>query len=217
MKEAIIEYIRRNRVSTTELADCMDKSGLLENAVALNRGKFKAGNIKWVYAYNESNWSVHEQIREVQPGDVVMIEAFNCADRATIGELVAKYLLLYRGASAIISNAKLRDGARLIKENYPIWCAGLTPIGCFNKKNDVPLDVETHQKHRERYEGSIAVCDDSGVVIIPKNFHTNEFLDKVIAIEEQEDMWFECLNHKKWDTYDIVCMKKYLNAGERET
>lgn len=30
----------------TEIADCMEKTGLLENANALNRGKFKAGSVK---------------------------------------------------------------------------------------------------------------------------------------------------------------------------
>lgn len=214
MKEKIINYIKRNRVSTTEIADCMGKTGLFENANALNRGRFKVGSVRWVYAYNESNWSVHEQIRDVQPGEVVMIEAFNCGDRATIGELVSKYILLYKQASAIISNAKLRDGARLIKENYPIWCAGLTPIGCFNRKNDVPLDKEIYEKHFNRYEGSIAVCDDSGVVIIPKELHTEEFYKEIVAIEEQEDIWFDCLDRKKWDTFDIVCLKKYKNELE---
>lgn len=209
MKEEIISYIKKNRVSTTEVADCMNKSGLFDNAVALNRGRFKVGNVKWVYAYNDSNWSVHEQVREVQQGDIVMIEAINCGNRATIGELVSKYILLYRQASAIISNANLRDGVRLIKENYPIWCAGLTPIGCFNIKNSEPLDEKIYKEHYERYEGSIAVCDDSGVVIIPKEYHTKDFLDKLIAIEEQEDIWFDCLDRRKWDTYDIVCLKKY--------
>lgn len=209
MKEKIINYIKKNRVSTTEIADCMGKSGLFENANALNRGRFKVGSVRWVYAYNESNWSVHEQIRDIQPGEIVMIEAFNCGDRATIGELVSKYILLYKQAAAIISNAKLRDGARLIKENYPIWCAGLTPIGCFNKENDAPLEKEIYKEHYNRYEGSIAVCDDSGVVIIPKELHTEEFYKKIIAIEEQEDIWFDCLDRKKWDTFDIVCLKKY--------
>lgn len=209
MKEEIINFIKKNRVSTTEVADCMKKSGLFENSHILNRGRFRVGNVKWVYAYNNSNWSVHEQVRNVQPGDIVMIEAFNCGERATIGELVSKYILLYQQAAAIISNAKLRDGARLIKENYPIWCAGLSPIGCFNKKIEEPLDKTIYNEHFNRYEGSIAVCDDSGVVIIPKEYHNQEFLNKLIAIEEQEDIWFDCLDRKKWDTFDIVCLKKY--------
>lgn len=209
MKEKIIDYIKTNRVSTTEVADCLGKSGLFEGAEILNRGKFKVGSVKWVYAYNESNWSVHEQIRDISEGDIVMIEAFNCGDRAVIGELVSKYILLYKRAAAIISNAKFRDGARLIKEDYPIWCTGLTPIGCFNTKNEESLSDELYQKHYEKYNGSIAVCDDSGVVIIPKEHHTKEFYDKLMAIEEQEDMWFDCLDRRKWDTYDIVCLKKY--------
>ena len=98
----------------------------------------------------------------------------------------------------------------MIKENYPIWCKGFTPVGCFNRKNEKPLDPEIEKAHREKYDGTIAVCDDTGVVIIPKEFHDENFLKKLDDIENQEDIWFECLDHKKWDTYDIVCLKKYL-------
>lgn len=143
-----------------------------------------------------------------------MIEAFHCGDRAVIGELVSKYLLLYRKAAAIISNAKFRDGARLIKEHYPIWCAGLTPVGCFNTQNREPLEPELYQNHYNAYEGSIAVCDDSGVVIIPKELHTKEFYQKLSAIEEQEDIWFDCLDRRKWSPYEIVCLKKYQKQTE---
>lgn len=209
MKQCIIDYIKTNRVSTTEVSDCLGKAGLFENAYCLNRGKFKVGSVKWVYAYGESNWSVHEQVREVKEGDIVLIEAFDCGERATIGELVSKYILLYCKAEAIVSNAKLRDGARLIKENYPIWCSGLTPIGCFNTKLDYSLDKQILEEHYNKYDGSIAVCDDSGVVIIPKEQHTEEFYQKLHQIEEQEDIWFDCLDRKKMNTYDIVCLKKY--------
>ncbi|EOS81930.1 hypothetical protein C817_00324 [Dorea sp. 5-2] len=210
IEERIIKKIKKNRISTTEIADCLGKTGVLENAHAINRGHFAVGKVKWVYAYNESNWSIHEQARDVEEGDIVLIEAFDCGERATIGELVSKYILLYRQAEAIISNANLRDGNDLIKQNYPIWCKGFTPVGCFNKWNEEPLDPEIERVHRKKYEGAIAVCDDTGVVIIPQKFHNEDFLKKLDDIEEQEDIWFECLDHKKWDTYDIVCLKKYL-------
>ena len=63
------------------------------------------------------------------------------------------------------------------------------------------------------YDGGAAVCDDTGVVIIPKELHTEEFLEKLHNIEDQEDIWFECLDHRKWNTYDIVCLKKYLETN----
>ncbi|MCI9524479.1 MAG: RraA family protein [Erysipelotrichaceae bacterium] len=211
IRDEIIKTIKRNRISTTEVADCLGKTGVLKGADAINRGHFCVGPIKWIYAYQNSNWTVHEQARDIHEGDVVFIEAFDCEDRAIIGELVSKFMVLYQGAVAIISNARQRDGNDLIKDNYPIWCPGFSPVGCFNIKPEQPLDETIEKTHRELYDGAIAVCDDSGVVIIPKNQFHKEFLKKLEDIERQEDIWFDCLDRLKWDTYDIVCLKKYKN------
>lgn len=210
MKQQIIDFIRRNRVSTTEVADCLGKKGVLENVMPINHGHFRVGNVKWVYAHAESNWDVHEQIVSTEENDIVFIEAFDCKHRAIIGELVCKYILLYRQASAIICNAKFRDAGALLRENYPIWCTGFTPVGCFNTKPDKLLDAKIIEQHKSMYDGAIAVCDDCGVVVIPKELHTEEFLQKLVRIEEQEDIWFNRLDHYKENTFDIVCLKKYL-------
>jgi len=210
MKKKIIDYIKRNRVSTTEVADCMNKSGVLENIMPINKGHFKVGNVKWVYAFAESNWTVHKQVVDTQKGDIIFLEAFDCQHRAIIGELVCKYILLYQQAEGIISNSKMRDAAALLRENYPIWCTGFTPVGCFNTKPEISLDKEIIKQQQVKYDGAIAVCDDCGVVIIPKQLHTQEFLDKLIKMEEQEDIWFERLDRFKENTFEIVCLKTYL-------
>lgn len=210
IKKRIIDFIRRNRVSTTEVADCLGKTGVLENVMPINRGHFKVGNVKWVYAYAESNWDVHEQIISTKENDIVFIEAFDCKHRAIIGELVCKYILLYRQASAIVCNAKFRDAGALLRENYPIWCTGFTPVGCFNTKPEIALDSTIVEMSKSKYEGAIAVCDDCGVVVIPKELHTEDFYQKLVKIEEQEDVWFNRLDHYKESTFDIVCLKKYL-------
>lgn len=211
IRDEIVRTIKRNRISTTEVADCLGKTGVLKDANAINRGHFCVGPIKWIYAYQNSNWTVHEQARDIREGDVVFIEAFDCGDRAIIGELVTKFMILYQGAVAIISNAKQRDGNDLIKDNYPIWCPGFNPVGCFNTQPEQMLDKVIEEEHRELYDGAIAVCDDSGVVIIPKDQFNASFLQKLEDIERQEDIWFDCLDRLKWDTYDIVCLKKYKN------
>jgi regulator of RNase E activity RraA len=213
--DAIIQKIRQNRISTTEVADCMNKTGLLSNKLyALNSRHFKVGLVKWTYAINESNWEHHEQIAEIDPGYVVITEPFHCAERAIFGDLVTKYLMLYRQSEALVVLGKLRDIPHLIKENYPIWLEGVSPIGCFNIKGETDLDSAIISERRAFYDGSIAVCDDSGVVIIPKELHTEEFLKKLDWIEEQEDIWFDCIDRRKWSTYDTVCLKKYLNEPE---
>lgn len=209
--EKIIDYLVRNRVSTTEAADALGKTGVLNDVMPVNRGHYKAGKIKWIYAYEESNWPVHEQIQTIEEDCVVFIEAFDCQDRAVFGELVSKYILLYHQSRAIVTNGKMRDAAGLIKENWPIWCSGFTPVGCFNREPENEFDEKIKREHFEKYDGAIAVCDDCGVVIIPKEQITEEFLEKLYHIEDQEDIWFDRLDHYKESTFDIVCKKKYLN------
>ena len=209
IREKIIDYIDTNKVSTTEVADCLGKKGVLEEVMPVNQGQFCVGRIKWVYAYNESNWDVHLQVRDVEKGDIVFIETFNCGKRAIVGELVSKFVLLYRRAAAIVTDGKMRDAHRLIKEKYPIWCKGFTPVGCFNTENETPMNPEIVKDRMNRIDGAIMVCDDSGVVIIPKEEINEEFYQKLIAIEEQEDIWFDCIDRRKWDTFDTVCLKKY--------
>lgn len=207
--DRVIDKIRRNRISSTEIADCLDKTGAVTGVVPLNDGHFQVGKVAWVYAYNESNWDVHEQIRSIDEGAIVLVEAFNCGQRAVFGQLVAKYLLLYRQVAGIVVQGYLRDIPHLLKENWPIWALGRTPIGCYNHKNEVPFDPTLLSQRRASYDGAIAVCDDSGVVVIPPEKVQDSFLDKLDWIEEQEDIWFDCIDRRKWDTYETVCLKRY--------
>jgi len=208
--QEIIDYIKRNRVSTTEVADALGKSGVIPDVLPINRGYHKVGFIKWVYAYDNSNWSLHKQIESIDEDRIVFVDSFNCEGRAIFGELVSKYLLLYRQEIAIVVNGKMRDAASLIREKWPIWCTGFTPLGCFNEKpiNDIEQDLKKNAI--EKYDGAIAVCDDCGVVVIPKSNITEEMLGKLEQIEFQEDIWFDRLDHYKESTYSIVCKKEYL-------
>ena len=207
----IIDYIKKNRVSTTEVADALGKTGVVKGVKPINRGHFKAGLIKWVYACNESNWTLHEQIKDIEENRVIFVDVFDCADRAVFGELVSKYLLLYRQSEAVVVCGNMRDAAALIRNNWQIWCTGFNPVGCLNNKPDELPDKFLLEQYREKYDGSIAVCDDCGVVIIPKEKITESFLEKLYMIENQEDIWFDRLDHYKENTFDIVCEKKYLS------
>lgn len=208
--EKILKYIRRNRVSSTEVADCLGKTGALEGVSAVNRGHFAAGIVRYVYGHSESNWSIHEQVRDVGPGEIVVMDGIDVKGRALVGELVSKFILLYREAAAIVALEKMRDANDLIKNDFAVWCPGFTPVGCFNK--NVPETDAIQQVVSERkakYEGALAVCDDTGVVIVPKELLTEDFYQKLEAIEQQEDVWFNCIDFRKWDTFDTVCLKKY--------
>lgn len=212
IKEKIIEYIKRNRVSTTEAADCLGKSGALEGVLPLNAHHFAVGEVEYLYAIQDSNWTVHEGLEKGGITDkIVFIDAVDVHGRAVIGDIVSKYILLYMGNRAIVCTGKMRDAHILLKENYPIWCKGVSPVGCFNSQVDKAAYQKQIEKKEMFYQGSIAVCDDSGVVIIQKEFITEEFYEKLIAIEEQEDIWYDCIDRRKWSTYKTICLKGYLN------
>lgn len=72
----------KNRVSTTEVADVLGKTGVIPNLMPVNLGMYKAGKVKWIYAYEESNWPVHEQIQNMEEDCVVFVETVGCGDRA---------------------------------------------------------------------------------------------------------------------------------------
>lgn len=211
MLDEIVNYIRRNRVSSSQVADCLNKTGSIPNINPVNRGHFRVGPVFWVYAYGESNWPVHQQIQNIREGMVVVVDDLGCNGRAIFGDIVSKYLLLYKQALALVVTGALRDAHRLIKENWPIWCNGFNPVACFNQKPTTVLDPEILEKHRNYYEGSIAVCDDTGVVIIPKEVQNETFLKKLEFIEEQEDLWYECIDRRKWSTFKTICEKAYLD------
>ena len=127
-----IELIENNRISTTEIGDVLGKTGQVEGVYPLNRQQFRAGEVVCIYAINNSNYEVHKQVAELDLADkILFIYNVNC-DKAIFGDLVSKYILLYKRAKAIVINGILRDIPDLIKENYPIWLNGKSPIGCVN-------------------------------------------------------------------------------------
>jgi regulator of RNase E activity RraA len=208
--EKMVNFIRINKVSTTEIADCMGRTGAIKGIKAVNPQMFCAGLVRYVYAYSESHWSIHEQIRRVEPGEIVIADGIDFSERALFGELVTKFTVLYRQAAAIVALGNLRDANDLIKQRYPVWCRGFNPEGSFNSCDEETPEIKKIADERKVfYDGSIAVCDDTGVVIIPKEKINEAFFKELEFIERQEDIWFHCLDYKKWDTFDIVCKKRY--------
>ena len=212
--ENAIRIIEDNRISTTEVADILGKRGQIEGVHPLTSGLYRAGEVKFVYAINNSNYELHRQLADSTDitDKILFVYNVNC-DRAIFGDLVSKYIMLYKRAKAIVVSGMLRDAHRLIKEKYPIWLTGVSPIGCVNYSNGPDLDEETLAALKERYEGSIMVCDDSGVVMIPKDKIDDKLSSKLKFIELQEDIWFYCVDTLKMSTFDTVCRKRYLTEN----
>jgi len=207
--QQIVDTISRNRISTTEVADALGKRGVMPGLKSLTENFHRAGVVRPVFTAHASNFAVHEQIKDVQPDEVCIIFAHDCDNRAIIGDIVSKYVTLYRRAAALVVDGLVRDAARIRRERYPVWAAGVSPLGCFNTPA-APFPEDRVAAIRAEVDGGIAVCDDGGVVVIPRADVTERTLDRLHCIELQEDLWYFCLDVLKWDTKKIVCEKAYL-------
>ena len=216
IEKKIIDFIINNRVSTTEVSDALGKKGVIERLHPINTlsNFHKVGKIKCIFASHESNYLVHEQIENLDKNVIPLICTYKCNDKAIIGDLIAKYILLYKSSPALMVRGKVRDAAKLIKENYPIWSEGFNPLGCYNYFTK-PYPLKKSQREEKLFDNSIAVCDTGGAVVIHKKFLNENFLQKLQLIETQEDLWYFCLDTLKWSTKKIVCDKKYLHETDK--
>jgi 4-hydroxy-4-methyl-2-oxoglutarate aldolase len=213
--DLIIDNIERNRISTCEVSDVLDKSGVVEGVQIVNQGKFAVGKVTYVYGYDFSNWSIHEQIQNIEEGRVVFVDTFNCGNMAAFGDLVTKFLILYKKAKAVVVNGLVRDVHNLRKHSYPVWASGFSPLGCHNKSVSLSEDLKKKILERKNYfEDGIMVCDDSGCTLIQKNQIAEGILKKLDFIELQEDIWSFCINTLKWNTFETVCLENYLKNKE---
>ncbi len=213
IKNKIIRYIKENRMSTTEVADALGKKGVLSDVSSMLHDIHRVGSVRTIFCANDSNYHVHEQIRDVEKDEVVIIFPHNCENRAIIGDIVSKFILLYKGANAIVVDGLVRDAARLRRERYAVWSKGVTPLGCFNEIAEA-FPAQEEEEIRKKMHGAIAICDDGGVVVITNDNVNEETLLRLKEIEQQEDIWNFCLNTLKWDTKRIICDKDYLNNAE---
>jgi 4-hydroxy-4-methyl-2-oxoglutarate aldolase len=215
IKHRIITLIKKNRISTVEVADALNKTGVIEGPKPLIRGKFIVGEVQYIYCHSETNWPIHEQGEKLNEGGILFVDAFNCGTKAAFGDIVAKYFVLYKGFDGIVVNGLMRDLHTIAKEGYPIWCLGTTPLGCSNKNIEPTEEILMNASKRKQYfEGGILICDDSGCTLIEKKQITEETYRKLEFIELQEDIWYYCIDTLKWSTYKTICLKAYLNERD---
>jgi len=208
--DEIINFIRSNGLSSAQVGDAIGKVGGVNCSPILTNKTF-VGKLFYTYSYADSNWFIHNDIIEVEENMIVFIEDLGETNKALFGEIVSKFILNNKKAQAIVTNGKIRDLFDIKKDNLAIWHNFSSSIGCYNSKPIYTDDLEKIAQERKRIlSNSIIICDDDGAVIIPKDLINQELKIKLIKIKKQEEIWKECVFLKKWNTYDTICMKKYL-------
>jgi len=110
-------------------------------------------------------WAVLETI---QPGDVLVIQAYGSRYTGCLGDMLVRYFKL-RGGAGIVVDGRIRDAPRVKALGVPIWCTGSTPhyasqSELFPWAYDVPVAVGGVLC----LPGDLVVADDDGAVVVPR-------------------------------------------------
>ncbi|WP_457100787.1 RraA family protein [Microbacterium sp. P5_E9] len=136
--------------------------------------------------YVERNTALWAVLETIQPGDVLVVQAFGSAFTGCFGDMLVRYFKK-RGGAGIVVDGRIRDAARVRELGVPIWCTGTTPhyasqTDLFPWAYDVPIAAGGVLC----LPGDVVVADDDGAVIVP----SGKALELVQSAEDHEN-WEE--------------------------
>lgn len=110
-------------------------------------------------------WAVFET---VEPGDVLVVQAFGDPYTGCIGETLTT-TFKQRGGAGMVVDGCMRDWPRLRALDVPLWTAGFTPnyasqAGLFPWAYNVPVACGQALV----LPGDIIIADDDGAVVVPQ-------------------------------------------------
>lgn len=117
--------------------------------------------------YVERNTALWAVLESVQPGDVLVVQAWGSSFTGCFGDMLVRYFKK-RGGAGIVVDGRIRDAPRVRELGVPIWCTGTTPhyasqSELFPWAYDVPIAAGGVLC----LPGDLVVADDDGAVIVP--------------------------------------------------
>ena len=138
------------------------------------------------YSFEKTSalWAVFET---VQPGDILMIQAWNDPYTGCLGEMLATYFK-GRGGVGIVVDGCVRDWPGIQEVDIPLWTCGFTP----NYASQGPLmpwayNVPVSLSNVLILPGDIVIADDDGSVVIP--------------IKMAEMVAEHTIKHEEWEVF----------------
>lgn len=117
--------------------------------------------------YIERQTALWAVLETVQPGDILVIQAYGSAYTGCLGDMLVRYFKR-RGGAGIVVDGRIRDAARVRAIGVPIWCTGTTPhyasqTDLFPWAYDVPIAAGGVLC----LPCDLVVADDDGAVVVP--------------------------------------------------
>lgn len=185
----LVEQFRNLPVANID--DCMNRIGAIDGSIRpLNKTPL-LGTAFTVRVPAGDNLMFHKAMDLAQPGDIIMIDAGGCCERAIFGELMTTYCKI-RGIAGIIVDGCIRDYDGLSNMDFPVYAKGVSPNGPYkNGPGEIGTTISLGGQIVNL--GDIVVGDGDGVVIIrPEDAAL--LIKKTRKVNEQEEKIMDTMN-----------------------
>lgn len=106
-------------------------------------------------------------IEECPPGAILCMDGLGNADVATLGDILAERLRV-RGVAACVTDSATRDAEAVVATGFPVWCQGRAAPPHITGLAMGDRQVRIGCGGVAVVPGDVLVCDDDGVVVIPR-------------------------------------------------
>lgn len=154
------------KVPTAAIGDGGDRLGLVDSAIKQTwPSRPIAGKAFTIHTREGDNQALHRALKEVAPGDILVVSGGGFTERALMGELIAQRAQNV-GIIGMIIDGAVRDVDELAKLDFPVWARAVSPAGPYKTgPGRLGVDVAIGGvicRHRD-----YVVADADGVVVVP--------------------------------------------------
>lgn len=125
---------------------------------------------------------------EIEPGQVLMIEAREDASCGTMGGMLVARMMV-RGAAGIVSDGPFRDGPFIAGLDFASYANGMNANTNLVAHHPEDLDLTITCGGVMVRPGDALVGDDESVIVIPR--HVVDDVASEAAAKEREEAWIE--------------------------
>ena len=200
-KQSIIE--RLQAFPTGTLCNADSAAHAMKSALQqLYPGARLAGYARTAKTPYGHNGAIHRAAREVQPGEVLVVDAGGSRDFGHFGDLLAT-CCQNRGGVGVVIDGSVRDTVELRKMEFPVFCTGTNPTRS-SRSNPGEINIEVEVGGVSVVPGDIVIADEDGVLVIPAD--AGERLASAAAEVErkEEEMRAQILQGRS--TYELFGM-----------
>lgn len=190
--DAVLAELRQHSVAN--LGDALDRLNIVDGGISpIWQGARAVGSALPVMTVAGDNKAVIAALDHIQPGDILVINAFGYEGRAIMGDNLAQRFDVFGAVGAVV-DGYVRDQDIIANIGFPVFARGLTPAGPWKNGPGVigePVAIGGVVVN----PGDIVAADGDGVIVIPPHRAAEVIaaVKEIVALEASKDAEVEAM------------------------